>query len=96
MFAAIEDFCVATSASQGSLCPSVTWSLLANTTEVLGAENPLSWGDNIWRLTDTKCCANPKVKISLHTLCSTLVVQATLAGLEKLKTSLEESLEQGN
>lgn len=54
----------------------VRWWLVASqsplglTTEVLGKENPFLWGDTIWGLTDASCCADSKVKISLHGLCS--------------------------
>lgn len=61
-------------------------------TEVLGKGNPLSWRGTIWGLADASCGEDPKQKTSFVHLFGAKV---SLTGLEKCKTSLEESLDPG-
>lgn len=61
-------------------------------TELLGEGNPLSWRGTIWGLADASCGEDPKQKTSFvhhHG------VKLSLTGLQKRKTSLEESLDPG-
>lgn len=61
-------------------------------TEVLGKGNPLSWRGTIWGLADASCGEDPKQKTSfVHHY----RVKLSLTGLQKRKTSLEESLDPG-